>query len=665
MHELRKKLQDAFCSYNQEKITRYLEQLNPDGSFADVNYTDQSRAEWLTHQHIVRCAELSCAYLQNPALLEKVLNTLFFWYREDYRNPNWWYNDLGVPQQLRLILLNCDQEIPQDIRERMIRRLQTEIDPKWTGMNKLWFLENMIFRAVITKDAALLQTSSEGIAGTIFVSQEGQEGIQVDASFAQHSMQLYNHGYGRDFIIKASLWLELLHDTPYALPVEKVKIITDLYLNGTALMGRFDTMDDSAQSRESVRCYRADNKQAGMHLYIPAAKRLMKCQTDPVIVQKLADTIDFIEGRRTNPYQEGNTAHWVLNFMTHHRDGYYASVRMASKEVKGGDTNGVDIVDGENALGGFGAYGLCVYLRDGKEYEKIFPLFDWGCMPGTTTPDVELPLELGGIHESEFVGSVSDGMYGLSAMDQHKTYTYEGEQVSFGGRFAYFCLDEGILPMGNQLYCNSRKEYHTTIDQCLLNGAVLADGQKMEQDGSYQYLTPVIVSHNRKCYLNLDGHEWKLKAGTVTGDYTRIFVSESTPKHKVTGETFTLVMPHEKEDATYCYAVLPDADPEAAKQFMTAPPFAVLSNGDVQAIKYKDRIFAVFYEAERVIDGLVTISADAPCMLIWYNAECRLWISTPDKEQEQITVKINGQSYVVKMPRDRRYRGSSVEVDLR
>lgn len=665
MQRLKYKLQEAFCSCSLSEIRGILEKLQPDGSFSDVDYADRSRGEWLTYKHLARTAQLSCAYLQDPSLFGKVLSTLLFWYREDYRNPNWWYNDLGVPQQLRLILLNCDSEIPQDIRERMIQRLQTEVSPGMTGMNKLWYLENMLFRGVITKDESLLRKASDGIAETIFVSGEGEEGIQADGSFAQHGMQLYNHGYGRDFVVNAALWLEVLHDSPYALPEEKVRIVTDLYLNGTALMGRFDSMDYSAQSREIVRCYRERNTQAGMYLYIPAARRLMKCQKDPAVISKLADTVDFIEGRRKNPYREGNFAYWILKFMTHHRDGYYFSVRMASEDVLGGDTIGNGIINGENALDGFGAYGLCVYLRDGQEYDRIFPVLDWGCMPGTTTPDVELPLEIGGIHESTFVGSVSDGLYGVSAMDQHKSYTYDGEAVSFGGRFAYFCFDEGILHLGNNLYCNSEKEYHTTLDQCLLKGTVAADGEKIEPDGCFHHLNPGIVSHNGKCYVNLDGHDWKLKAGKATGSYTRIFRSESCPVHEVTEETFTLVMPHGKEDSTYCYAVLPDAGTGEAESFLEEPPFTVLSNDTVQAVKYKDRISAVFYEAAKIADGSVTIFADTPCMLILSEKENKLWISTPDKEQEQIGVTVGKDTYLIPMPRDRRYRGSSVEIRLR
>ena len=149
-------------------------------------------------------------------------------------------------------------------------------------------------------------------------------------------------------------------------------------------------------------------------------KILAECNSDPEIKDKLLKTVDFYNGKRSNPYSECNTAHWILKYMTHHRDGFYSAVRMSSKDVKGGDSNGVDendLINGENAL---------------------------------------------------------DGFYGISAADFKKTYTYDGETVSFGGKKAYFFFDECVVHLGADLYSNSAKKFHTTYDQCLLNGDVQA-----------------------------------------------------------------------------------------------------------------------------------------------------------------------------------------------
>lgn len=615
---LKIRLQNSFCSYHKSEIPKILSLFNNDGSFSDVDYTDKTCGVWLTVKHLTYAGTLSCAYCHDKSLGEYVSKAMEYWFKHDFKNYNWWYNDLGVPQKLRVIMLNCEEILSDKVKSMILDRLHDDIAPIWTGTNKLWFSENLIFKGVLTGDEALITKGRDYMAETIFVAGENEEGPQADASFAQHGMQLYNHGYGRTFILNASKWFEIFNNTPFAFNKEKVKIVTDLYLNGTSKMCRFDTMDFNARSREIVRGFTAKNSdgtpEGSMLAYETAAKILAECNDDPEIKDKLLKTVDFYNRKRSNPYSECNTAHWILKYMTHHRDGFYSSVRMSSKDVKGGDSDGgADLVNGENALDGFGGYGVCIYMRDGKEYDDIFPVLDWGCMPGTTTPDVELPLGLGVLSDTEFVECVSDGFYGASAADFKKTYTYDGETVSFGGKKAYFFFDECVLHLGADLYSDSAKEFHTTYDQCLLNGNVYADGELIESDGKYQVLDCGYVYHNGKAYINLDKAPLKLKAGEAVGSYARISLGESTPKGEVRKNTFTLVRPQESNN--YQYAVMPDTDIDGAEEFMKNPPFEVLANnGDVQAVVYKNALYAVFYKAGSIEYNGQTVTADKPCI---------------------------------------------------
>lgn len=676
---IKSRLQKTFCKYSQEEVDEILSFACENGSFADVDYNDNSRANWLPAKHMARCKTLACAYVDDNSLGEYIKRALEYWFCHDFTCPNWFYNDLGIPQYIRIILLSCGDILEERIREKMINRLQTSVAEKWSGMNRLWFAENVIFRGVLTEDVELIKKGRDYVADTIFVSGEGQQGVQVDGSFAQHRMQLYNHGYGKSFILNAATWFDIFCDTSFAFDDSTVKVITDLYLNGTAKMGRFNAMDFSAQGRNIVRCYNPDKSGRTMQGYKKAAEILAGCSKNAETSDKLRKTIDFIDGKRNNPYEECNTAHWVLKFMTHHRDGFYSSVRMASKDVLGGDiTYEGECINSENYLGGFGAYGLCMYMRDGKEYEDIFPILDWGCLPGTTTPHVEMHLGAGGYHESEFVGSVSDGIYGISAADMFKTYTYEGETASFGGKQAYFFFDECVLHLGADLYSTSEKEFHTTLDQCLLKDDVYVDGMKLDganfnensekgsHESGYQMLDCRYVYHNHKAYINLDGTPLKLKAGESIGNYKRIFMSPTAPQYEVKGNTFTLVKPHVKGGASYQYAVLPDTDLREAEAFIETTPFDILLNNSmVQAVWYKNALYAVFYKAGSVSFGQHILSVENPCMLIWNKDKQKIYMSTPDKSVDEIAVKINEQDLCIKMPEDRRYRGSSVKSDLK
>ena len=660
------RLLKEYCKYDKAEIMQILSLFCTDGSFCDIDYSDKSRADWAPCKHMARCRILACAYPDDRSLGEYICKAIEYWFQYDFTCPNWFFNELGVPQQLRIILLSCSDIFGEELKEKMLNRLQAEIAEKWTAMNRLWFAENVIFRGVLTEDADLIMKGRNYVAETIFVSEEGEEGVQVDGSFAQHRMQLYNHGYGKSFITHVATWFDIFHDTTFAFEEKTVKVITDLYLNGNAKMGRFEAMDFSARGREIVRCYEPNNSQRTMQYYKKAAEILACCNKDLKVVDKLRKTIDFMDGRRNNPYEECNVAYWCLKFMSHHRDGFYASVRMASKDVLGGDISYEgECINSENYLGGFGAYGLCMYMRDGKEYEDIFPILDWGCLPGTTTPHVEMHLGIGGYHESEFVGSVSDGMYGISAADMYKTYTYDGETASFGGKQAYFFMDECVLHLGADLYSTSKREFHTTLDQCWLKGDVYVDGKEICGIDADEAFSCRYVYHNHKAYVSLDKAPLKMKAGEHVGSYKRIFVSETAPKQEVKGDTFTLVMPHDKDGANYQYAVLPDTDIAVAEAFVENPPFEILSNhGKVQAVWYKEALYTVFYEAGRLELKQGNISVDKPCMLMWNQNKHRLYVSTPDKSVEEISVTIDGKEWLVQMPEDRRFRGSSLEVSI-
>ena len=68
----------------------------------------------------------------------------------------------------------------------------------------------------------------------------------------------------------------------------------------------------------------------------------------------------------------GNRYFWRVEFMTHQRKGWYASVKMASNRVVGAET-----VNGENVQGTHLFDGVTYILRSGEEYYDIFPAWDW------------------------------------------------------------------------------------------------------------------------------------------------------------------------------------------------------------------------------------------------------------------------------------------------
>src|SRR4051794_16745566 len=73
--------------------------INDNGSCPDIDYSDQARSAWLPRQHLERAALMARAYSfsRDRTLLLKTQSALDYWLAHDYRNPNWWHNEIGTP----------------------------------------------------------------------------------------------------------------------------------------------------------------------------------------------------------------------------------------------------------------------------------------------------------------------------------------------------------------------------------------------------------------------------------------------------------------------------------------------------------------------------------------------------------------------------------------
>ena len=75
-------------------------------------------------------------------------------------------------------------------------------------------------------------------------------------------------------------------------------------------------------------------------------------------------------------------------------------------------------INGENLLGAMMGDGATTLYRRGDEYADIFPVWDWNKVPGTTVEQVPPSRdELKVKGKTSFVGGVSDGTFGMCAMD--------------------------------------------------------------------------------------------------------------------------------------------------------------------------------------------------------------------------------------------------------
>ena len=604
-----------------------LGQMDPSGAFPDIDYASTARGGWPPAAHPARLSLLAQGYAAaadagDPVaaeLADGVVRGLRFWLGKDCRSLNWWHNDLGVPQNLRLIPLYLRDRLPDDCRAGVIARLQSEIDPKWTGTNKSWFAENVIFRGLLTGDAALLLRGVRAMEETVRTATESaaEEGVLPDGSFAQHGVQLYSNGYGKSFVCNTATWIAVLEGTFAAFRDESVKVLTDLVLGGHARMCRYEAIDFNTQGREVVREYRG---RADMRAYIPALEILMR--VNPADRRdRLGQLIAFIRRERNDPGQTGCHMFWCTDFMTQTQPGYYASTRMASDRVLGADVCGGRIVNGEDLLAGFGAYCLTSYMVDGYEYDRIYPVWDWGMLPGVSCPHEELYIEAGAIHTSPFAGGVSHGDRGVCGMNFEKQYTSD-ETVTFGGKKAVFYMGDAVVHLGCGLHAGCKKEMRTCLDQPLLRGPVLADGREVPDCPEGMPLAARKLWHAGIGYCLPEGQGglW-VRLGERCGSWRRISAAGLVPDEPVRHPVAAFWISHgiSPAGASYRFAVLPGTDAQALERFCFEERFAVGNTDAAQWVYDKrDRVFAaVFHTPGTAGDRDHTVTVDQPCFLLW------------------------------------------------
>lgn len=179
--------------------------LRNDGSWADIDYFDSTRGPWPAREHLRRLRRLAQVWAgQNVGSPQAALLALDFWIQNDFRNPNWFHNQIGVPTDLGEILIALGSEVsPAQLARGLAivdRSNLRNLAPNYkTGANLVWLASAQLMRGVLEKAPDIVEAAFQAIFSEIRVVEIGEEGIQSDWSFHQHGALLYSGGYGAGF----------------------------------------------------------------------------------------------------------------------------------------------------------------------------------------------------------------------------------------------------------------------------------------------------------------------------------------------------------------------------------------------------------------------------------------------------------------------------------
>ncbi len=630
-------------------IERYVHAQRADGSWPDVDYANTDRGGWRTFEHLGRTLEMARAYRAaghpmegQSALGMAIVAALEHWVEKDYVNSNWWYPQIGVPDALAPTLVLMGEAVPRDLRDKAIEQVLGRSKMGMTGQNKVWLAGIALMKGLLAEDADLLAEARRQIFEELRLTTE--EGIQPDFSFHQHGPQLQWGNYGAAFAGSMLKWAGIFHGTDYALTPEQVDLLSRYLLEGTATILWNGRMDVSGCGRQIFRGSQAGKGRSALR------QLEMMAAIDPARANLYREAIACNQPGRDNTFI-GHKHFWRSDISVHRRPDWYASVKMCSTRVIGAET-----CNSENMLGLHLADGVTYFLRTGREYEDLFPVWDWRRLPGTTCRQSQTPLvpstnQCRG--RSDFAGGVAVGKYGLAAME------YLRDDLT--ARKAWFFLEDAVVCLGSGIQCDGGESVLTSVNQCAANGpvTVTVDGKtsqlsKRDQaGGAIEW-----VHHDEIGYLFLAPAQVAANVQTQQGTWYQVHHRES--KRSVERDVFNLWIGHgtAPDEAQYAYAVFPNVSVETMPTLSQTLSLVIVEQSkDVLAVQSGDgkRLLAAFFEPGQITwSGGRTLSVDQACLIVVDETMPfpSLYVCDPTQKQKVLHVRLSG-----------RFRGQGTTYD--
>ncbi|MDD2943361.1 MAG: polysaccharide lyase family 8 super-sandwich domain-containing protein [bacterium] len=436
-----------------------VESMQEDGSWVDVNYSGQSLALWEPMLHLNRLSALAIDHIKNSRNasvntqeLDSIKRGLQLWEKKASQSRNWWYRDLGVPQQLIIILLACkdslnDSEI-ESIKESYFPKFGKVPSVRLKGQNIIWYANVFYGMAVLFDDSELLHNSRSLFLSALKVDDD--EGVQYDFSFHQHGKQFYSGGYGLDFLIDSVELAYAYKLVGIGINKDKVNFLLEYGLKGIYPIVRSGWIDWSARGREVGRHNPNETKVPALAL---ALERLEVLAGESSLVADLAAFRQSLtSGSLENKSWLGSKYYWNSNYLVHQTNKLYASVRVADAFSVAAEG-----LNGENSSGYWAPFGSTYLLTKDQDYVDAYPFFDWSRIPGVTSLDT-LPELVGYL---TLPNSLSVGL----ADDDVGLVGFKFDHLGLRASRAWFFYKNEFLMMGSGITSSSDKKVVTTLIQ--------------------------------------------------------------------------------------------------------------------------------------------------------------------------------------------------------
>lgn len=664
---LRKKVTDQVMAgqVNESRIRELMTSLGEDGHWAGINYENVSLTGFQHTRHTGNLVEMARAYkkmgtsLSGDKSLKQAINiALDFWLRNDFQSDNWWHNQIGVPTQMCNFLLIMDK----DLSSEQIKRTGEIVGRAHLNASGARPSGDRIKIAGILAKHLLFKHDEAGFNDVIRVI-EGEikfatgRGMQYDYSFHHRPDRVNNTlSYGLDYADVFAEWADFVAGTIYKFTEKPVQQLVDYYLDGICKMmvyGKYS--DPGARNRDISR----QGRQGSMST--TALERLLKI-TD-YRRNELEQIIRIRKGTGETPISH-STFFWQSEHFTFQRPDFFTSVRMFSTR----NANMEEPYNEEGLTNHHRGDGANYISRTGLEYNEVPPVYDWQKIPGTTVvqkPELPSAKEIQKMGLTDFVGAVTDGMYGAVAFDfksPHDPLVARKSWFFFDKE--YVCLGAGISEFLPIYQSGDSLPVVTTVNQCSLKGDVVVMNGNQKSTilkGDHQLDEAKWILHDGIGYLFPEKQKIHLTNQAQSGSWYLINHQSGISRNEVKIDIFKLWIEHgsNPQNAGYQYIVVPSANESEMERRIAGGDIRILANTrEIQAVQNTNLniVEIVFYKAGGIqLDNGLTIMIDSPGMVIikMDRSEVKqITVSDPSRKNSKIHLTVTGKF----LPDDKNYK---------
>ncbi|WP_299064245.1 polysaccharide lyase 8 family protein [uncultured Polaribacter sp.] len=665
LHEFHKNVWTYYTNKNVEdaKIEDLLADLAQNGAFTTIDYTNKIRSNWPVKEHLQNVQDLainynntSSKYYQNKKLSEQIHTSLNYWLDNDFLSTNWHDQQIGVPELLLPTLFLMENELTKkqlNKAEVLLQRAKI----KMSGQNKVWLSTNVLLRSLLFRKSDSVALASTAIQSELKIAK--RVGVKSDWSYHEHGAQLQFGNYGLSYLEDMIKTYTFLGNTPFQFQKDKIKFLRNIILEGQQWILYNNSYDTNACGRQLF-----PNEQ------INKANRLKACiQKMKVLDEEFTEAFnDALNSKKLSV----NKHFWKSDFQVHRRKDFYFSVKMSSKRVVGTES-----VNKENVQGYYMGDGVALLSTNGKEYENVFPFWDWKKLPGTTIIQDKKPLPIIKFKEfktnSTFVGGVSNGKNGIAVMD----YNRDGLKA----KKSWFLIDDTIVCLGSGISANTNYPVTTAVNQSFLKGNVVVGKNDAIQTNLRKgnAIQPNWILHDNIGYLFPKEGNINFSTNILEGSWNK--VAKRYRPVLLTEHIFKLWINHgtQPRDKSYNYLLVPNATQDKMLRLQKNNPFKIINTKQQQSVESLDKKQAgiVFYKAgtSKIKCG---ITVDKPCVVLIEEKpnQLMLAVSDPSQQLKNINVTIQGKyivensnynkgktQFTVNLPQGE-YAGKTVELTL-